>query len=409
MSLSSRAGLSVVPGTTPVIAGANARDLRLDFFRGLALLMIFIDHVSGNQFAAITLQRMGFADAAEIFVFIAGMAGVLAYRKTFLVKGFTAGCRAVFARIKVLYLTHVGMVAGVLVLALAAQFSGTEFDFIGKLGLGALLESPLDAMVRMPILGFLPNYLDILPLYVVLLASLPLVLMGQRVHVLLPLAGAGVSYAAAQAFGLTLPNLGNPNGWFLSPFAWILLFVAGATVARLTLDGFWARLPRSAVALVTLAAAGYSVFSFLYAEPWRIFPLLESISAISLVIEPDKALLSWHRLVDLLAKAWLVAIVIPSNARFLSTGLGAAVSRAGRHSLPIFVTGTFLALVGSIILFEGAGEPFWQVTVTGTGVAIMLVQAWWHDMALPDLRPAVARSTPLEAAAVIASAGSSKT
>ncbi len=52
------------------------------FFRGLALLMIFIDHISGNGLAAVTLQSLGFADAAEIFVFIAGLAGVYAYRRT---------------------------------------------------------------------------------------------------------------------------------------------------------------------------------------------------------------------------------------------------------------------------------------------------------------------------------------
>ena len=42
------------------------RDLRLDFFRGVALLWIFIDHIRGNSLAAITLQRFSFIDAAEI-------------------------------------------------------------------------------------------------------------------------------------------------------------------------------------------------------------------------------------------------------------------------------------------------------------------------------------------------------
>jgi hypothetical protein len=343
--------------------------------------MIFIDHVSGNRFAAVTLQSMGFADAAEVFVFIAGIAGVLAYRKIFLTEGFAEGCKAVFARIKVLYVAHAAMVAGVLLAALAAHLYGTAFDIIGKLGIKVLLETPLDAMIRLPVLGFMPNYLDILPLYIVLLATLPFILAGQRIHVLLPLCAAGLSYAAAQAYGITLPNFGNPHGWFLNPFAWILLFVAGATVARLTIDGFWSRLPRAMVASVTMVAAAYVVFAFLHAEPWRIFPLLEPYSAISLQIESDKAFLSWHRLVDLLAKVWLAAILIPGDANFLSSGLGAAISRTGRHSLPVFISGTFLALLGSVILFEGEGTAVWQILVTAGGVIALLVHAWWIDAA----------------------------
>ncbi len=380
MSLYSAHSLvSNAPAAVSVRAVAANRDLRLDFFRGLALLMIFIDHVSGNRFAAITLQRMGFADAAEVFVFIAGMAGVYAYRKTFVAKGIAEGCRAVFARIRTLYLAHVGMVAGVLAFALAAHLYGTQFDVLGKLGLMPLLETPLEAMVRLPVLGFLPHYLDILPLYVVLLAALPLIIVGQRIHILLPLAGALLSYAAAHTMGLTLPNLGHAGGWFLNPFAWILLFVAGATVAQLTSDGFWSRLPRPVMAAITLSAAAYVVFAFLYAEPWREFPALEPYGALGMAIEPNKAMLSWHRLIDLLAKVWLVAVMIPRDAPFLSHGLGAAISRAGRNSLPVFIAGTFLALLGSVVLFEGEGTPFWQIAVTSAGVTALLVQAWWIE------------------------------
>ncbi len=396
-------GLSAVHSVAPVAVKVRVRDLRLDFFRGLALLMIFIDHVSGNHFAAITLQSMGFADGAEVFVFIAGMAGVLAYHKTFLVKGFWEGCRAILQRIRVLYLAHVGMVAGVLVVALGAHLSGTQFDIIGKLGLAVLLETPIDAMVRLPVLGFMPNYLDILPLYVVLLATLPLVLAAQRVNVLLPLAVAALSYGAVQVSGITLPNLGNANGWFLNPFAWVLLFVAGATVARLTLDDVWSKLPRIAIVSVTLAAAAYCIFAFLHAEPWRVFPVLEPYVAISFTVETDKANLSWHRLLDLLAKVWLVALFIPGNARFLSSGLGAAISRAGRHSLPVFISGTFLSLLGSIILFEGEGTAFWQIVVTGTGVIALLIHARWLDMAAPGKRPVEVQSASVQVLPVTAS------
>jgi hypothetical protein len=367
----------LAPASTASLANATAgRDLRLDFFRGLALLMIFIDHVSGNRFAAITLQRMGFADAAEVFVFIAGMAGVYAYRKIFLTKGFVAGVRAVFARISTLYLAHVAMVAGVLMFALAAYFHGTEFNVIRKLGLQPLLDDPFTGMARLPLLAYLPHYLDILPLYVALLAVLPLIILGLRLHVLLPVLVAGGSWAAAGLTGVTLPNLGDEYGWFLNPFAWVLLFALGSTVAQLSIDGLWSRLPRAFVATVTFAAAAYVVFAFLHAAPWRVFPALEPFVAFNLAVEPEKSLLSWHRLLDLLAKAWLAAVLVPRGASFMVTGVGGAISRAGRHSLPVFVTGTFLALLGSVVLFEGEGTAFWQIAVTAGGVLGLLVMAW---------------------------------
>jgi hypothetical protein len=368
--------------SAPTVSQASAaagRDLRLDFFRGLALLMIFIDHVSGNRFAAITLQRMGFADAAEVFVFIAGMAGVYAYRKTFLTKGFGAGVRAVFARIRTLYLTHVAMVAGVLVFALGAYFHGTEFNFIRKLGLQPLLDDPLAGMARLPLLAYLPHYLDILPLYVALLAVLPLIILGFRLHVLLPVFFAGGSWVAANLTGFTLPNLGDDEGWFLNPFAWVLLFALGATAAQLSTDGFWSRLPRALVAAITFAAAAYVVFAFLYAAPWRVFPALEPFIAFDLTVEAEKSLLTWHRLLDLLAKAWLVAVLVPRGASFMMAGVGGAISRAGRNSLPVFVAGTFLALLGSVVLFEGEGAAFWHIAVTAGGVSSLLVLAWWLE------------------------------
>ena len=49
------------------------RDLRLDFFRGIALFSIFIDHVDSNSpLAQFTLQSVGFSDAAEVFILISG-------------------------------------------------------------------------------------------------------------------------------------------------------------------------------------------------------------------------------------------------------------------------------------------------------------------------------------------------
>ena len=50
----------------------HVRDLRLDFFRGLALLFIFLDHIPDNVASWVTIPNYGFSDATEIFIFISG-------------------------------------------------------------------------------------------------------------------------------------------------------------------------------------------------------------------------------------------------------------------------------------------------------------------------------------------------
>ncbi len=379
MSIFAKANPLDLEKTVPAAVTAQralSRDLRLDFFRGVALLLIFIDHVSGNRFAALTLQSFGFADAAEVFVFIAGMAAVYAYRKKFLNDGFMSGTRAVFARIRTLYLAHLMMLTGFALMAGLSLTGFTSYDLVHKLGLKPLLETPLEAALLAPVLGYLPNYLDILPLYVLLLAALPVMLTANRIHVLLPLTLAGMVYTMAHITGINMPNFGNGFGWFLNPFAWLLLFVSGATVAQLRINGFWQTVPRAFVGLVTLAAAAFVVLAFLHSAPWRVVMAWEHYFVLTLDFTPDKALLTWHRLLDVLAKVWLVAVLVPMSAACFSLGLGGAISRIGRHSLPVFIAGTFLSVFGSIIVHEAEHHALADIGVTFGGVTILLAMGW---------------------------------
>ena len=62
----------------------SQRDQRLDMFRGLALVMIFINHAPGTTYENWTNRNFGFSDAAEAFVFMSGMAAGLAYSGKFI-------------------------------------------------------------------------------------------------------------------------------------------------------------------------------------------------------------------------------------------------------------------------------------------------------------------------------------
>ena len=77
-----------------ISAAPPQRDVRLDFFRGLALWLIFIDHIPYNLNSWITIRNYGFSDAAELFVFISGYTAAFVYGRTMRERGFfVAGVR----------------------------------------------------------------------------------------------------------------------------------------------------------------------------------------------------------------------------------------------------------------------------------------------------------------------------
>src|SRR5436305_14970103 len=65
----------------------TGRDLRLDLFRGLALWLIFLDHIPSNTVAWITIRNYGFSDATEIFVFVSGFTAAFVYGRAMQERG----------------------------------------------------------------------------------------------------------------------------------------------------------------------------------------------------------------------------------------------------------------------------------------------------------------------------------
>src|SRR5918995_6411674 len=83
------------------------RDLRLDFFRGLALFCIFIDHLPNNVLAKFTLQSAMFADAAEVFILLSGYTAGMVYGRAMERQSFLAAGVRVYHRVWQLYVTHI--------------------------------------------------------------------------------------------------------------------------------------------------------------------------------------------------------------------------------------------------------------------------------------------------------------
>ena len=86
---------------------STQRDLRLDFFRGLSLIFIFIDHIPYNVLSYFTLQSNTFFDAAEVFIFISGYTAALVYGRRLAAKGAIYATAQIWRRAWTLYVAHI--------------------------------------------------------------------------------------------------------------------------------------------------------------------------------------------------------------------------------------------------------------------------------------------------------------
>ncbi|MCU0883729.1 MAG: OpgC domain-containing protein [Beijerinckiaceae bacterium] len=347
----------------------------------MALVIIFITHIPGLVFAGLTPRAFGFADAAEAFVLLAGLAAYFAYAPTFLhgeigVARMARGSFPIFTRVWQLYITHVALVLLVTgILAYAAQRFGDP-DYLESGGLDILLSAPADAVRGIVTLTFLPHFLDILPLYILFLAGMPLVLLALRLHWMVPLAASLALYGWTQVTWVNIPNINASSVWFFNPFAWQILFVTGIVVSHLgatgRLDALFAR--RGLVRAITALALVYVIFTFLAAGPWRQIASLANVEVLDIALLPlvDKTNLTPLRLLDAFAKFWLLAVLIKRSAPWLASLPARVLILAGRHSLPVFVLGLVLSTIATVITKETAYVLWVQALVVLAGTALMI-------------------------------------
>ena len=141
-----------------------ARDHRIDFFRGLALIFIFWDHVPHNPLGQITLRNFGFSDAAEVFVFLAGYAAVLAYGKVLAREGLLIAWVKILRRAWVLYVVHIFLLAMLMGIVFFANSHVETRDLVEEMGMHHFISDPQQALIDELLLRFKPNLSEPLPL-----------------------------------------------------------------------------------------------------------------------------------------------------------------------------------------------------------------------------------------------------
>jgi len=359
------------------------RDLRLDLFRGLALLLIFLDHIPSNVVSWVTVRNYGFSDATEIFIFISGYANAYVYGAVIRRRGLIDAAAWILNRAWQIYLAQIFLF--VVYIAEIAYLAGSSAYYTEEANLRIFLQQPDVAMLEALLLKFRPVNLDILPLYVMLMLGFPPFLWLLTQNPTVGLAASVALYALARSLDWNLPAY--PTGsWYFNPFAWQLLFVFGAWCALGGADRLQ-RVARSP-AVLTLAAV-YLVFAFLIVMTWH-FPQLAGFVPgwlAKLLYPIDKSNLDLLRFVHFLALAALVVRFIPCDWRMLASPVLRPLIRVGQHSLEIFGLGIVLAFAGHFATVDIAAGVAMQMLVSALGIAVMigvaLLISWYDSIGMP--------------------------
>lgn len=352
--------------------GAGRRDPRLDFFRGLALLFIFINHIPDNVFTWLTTRSYGFSDAAEIFIFISGYAAALAYPRFFAEGGFRVGLRRVARRAGQVYLCHVATCLAFFgLLYTMSVWSPAAYKGF-RTYVAGFLDAPLETLGRLLALQYQGPLLDILPLYVALLAMLPAMLWLARRGIGLMLALSAALYLLAQTVAPGIPAAPGDGVWFFNPLAWQLLFFIGLA-AGLRSKSHERVVPRHSALLC--AAVLYLLFALAIVMTWRIPALHGTLpQGFKDVLYPQlqKTTLDPLRLLHFFALAHLVATFVRRDSAFFRFAWAQAVIRCGQHSLPVFSAGLVLSLLGHGLWAASGHAPAVEIAVNLGGIGLLL-------------------------------------
>jgi hypothetical protein len=354
---------------------ARPRHLGLDFFRGLAMLIIFVAHVPDNAWDRWIPARFGFSSAAELFVFCSGLASAFAFGSVFRRHGWWMGLCRIALRVWQVYWAHIGLFLAVTVAAvLGTWYLGTK-DYIGELNLTLFAQQPFEAIVRMMSLTFVPDLLNILPMYLVLLAMLP---------AMIGLAGLARPLYFAASIGLWLmvqiTHFNLPGGvtddwvWFFNPFAWQMLFYTGFAFGM----GFLPVPPLDKpwlfrLALVILALCIPVTF-------WGFIDRFGVLHAIHDWLVPDAGVSTMElhalRYAHFLVLAYAALCIVWRFPRLVQGRLARLVIMIGQQSLATFMASLSLALVSGMALDLAGRNGLTLAIANSFGLVSIGLVAW---------------------------------
>ncbi|HTH59293.1 MAG TPA: OpgC domain-containing protein [Paraburkholderia sp.] len=357
-----------------------SRLVELDFFRGLVLLVIVVDHIGGSILSRVTLHAYALCDAAEVFVFLGGFATATAWialsaRRT------EAAARQRFVR-RAFEIYRAFLLTALLMLLVSAILQACNVDApnMAIADLDDLTSAPAGALRDIVLLRRQPYLASVLPMYMLFALAAPLALPLARTRPWLLLAASVALWAAAPHAAPFLPHAQDAQ-WNFNPLAWQLMFVLGVVARtqpvfeRVNTHRFGGVV--GAIAVVVVAVAAY----------YRIHHPQFDIGG------DMKRDLAWFRVANFVGIAWLVAHVIRLGwAKRIARALP-LVCLVGRNGMPCFVAGAVISLVVDSVLYwytDGYLNVPAGLVADAFALGALLFVAWCFDPRKPGAAAALA-------------------
>lgn len=348
------------------------RLIELDMLRGYALVAIMLNHMPLSVLRFGTVANWAIFDAAELFVLLSGFLVGLVWLGVE-AKSSRNAARWRFAR-RSFEVWRALIVGSVLMALLSAGLLavGMKHTAIWNAYAEWVIDNPFGYVATVALMWLQPNLVDVLAVYVVLLATAPLL-----VPLLLrwPVAFAAGSVALwwfAPALGPLVPNH-NTGGILFNPFGWQMLFYTGVGLG-LFRHRFMPVLlrwqgPISFAAMLMFCFGAAITIAPVFGDD--ALPLRLWMKGIYGSI--DKWSLDGTRYLAILAAAWLVAVPFSRPIRWFSaTGLGRMLQEIGRGGLWSFIACVLLSVLGDAL----------QMNPPDQGVAARLLIDLWVVAAL---------------------------
>ncbi|MGA2087341.1 MAG: OpgC domain-containing protein [Stellaceae bacterium] len=355
-----------------VTALNKGRDPRLDFFRGVAMFIIFIAHCRGNFLWDYIPARFGISDAANMFVFVSGMTAAIAFGGTFQSRGWPIGALRILYRCMQLYAAQLGMFFVVAMVVAAGTKIFPDTDYIAVAQLQHFFADPQGALIGLFTLTYVPHYLDILPLYIVVLAMVPAAMALARLSPYLVLAASLALYVCAWVFQINfLANADDQRVWFFDPFAWQLIFFTGFALRRgwikVPIDSrilFWGSV---AVLLVGLAISLPAVFERA--------PAIDALRQ-WVANHSDKTYMDPMQYVHFLASAYVAVALLKGRERILLSAPLKPFFKCGQQALSIFTSGMVLSYIDGMVFDHAGTGALVQILVNGLSFFLLFAIAY---------------------------------
>lgn len=352
----------------------NRSDNSVDFWRGIALIMIFIDHVPGNAYGNFTLHKAAFCDAAELFVFLAGWSISHATGGPLSPQSPGRVVIRLLSRAIEIYRAQLVLTAIALAILAATSLVRNNPIFLEWHNAGPAFYDPVRTTVGWVLLTHHLWFFDILPLYVVVLLMAPAFVILARNNRILALAASLILYVIVLTWNLQLPTWPGDSGWFFNPLAWQLLLVLGFLSAECAQDD--ARFRKIAHSGIPVAAILVAMFTALTIYGFDPDPL--SVPQPRFFFLIDKTNLSPSRVISLLALVIAFYPVFPIISGYLGTA-GSRICSLGRNSLAVFAVGSLLSLIAQLFRFIVGGNLTVDTFTVVWGIVGMGVTAWFVE------------------------------